>query len=122
MWVMTGSMLRFYSCRHHMPQLLLVLTPTDISLMCRVQILITGHSLGGALATLAAYDIETAAAAQSPIRVHCMVYSFGAPRVGNHAFARDYRRVVGPGAGAVVVHELAFAWLVLPRAGEPGCV
>ena len=65
-----------------------------LNLCPHVQILITGHSLGGALATLAAYDIQAAAEAQCPIKVHCMVYSFGAPRVGNHAFARDYRRMV----------------------------
>ena len=59
-----------------------------------LQVLITGHSLGGALATLAAYDITRAAEEQCPIKVHCMVYTFGAPRVGNHAFARDYRHKV----------------------------
>lgn len=42
-----------------------------------------GHSLGGALATLAAYDIQTAFGFKD-----LQVYTYGAPRTGNHAFAR----------------------------------
>ena len=50
--------------------------------------------MGGALATLAAYDIrkELKAAGKDAVDVVC--YSFGAPRTGNHAFARDYNRMV----------------------------
>ena len=54
-----------------------------------------GHSLGGALATLAAYDIQqelTNHGQQQQVEVVC--YSFGAPRTGNHAFARDYNHMV----------------------------
>ena len=54
----------------------------------------TGHSLGGALATLAAYDIRKQLQASSKQGVEVMCYSFGAPRTGNHAFAADYNRVV----------------------------
>ena len=43
---------------------------------------IVGHSMGGALAQLAALDVRFAGAAA---RVH--VYTFGAPRIGNDAFA-----------------------------------
>ena len=42
-----------------------------------------GHSLGGALATLAAYDIQTAFDFKN-----LQVYTYGAPRTGNYAFAR----------------------------------
>ncbi len=59
----------------------------------RAQVFLTGHSLGGALATLAAYDIAQALRAV-PQRTHVACYSFGAPRVGNHAFADDYARLV----------------------------
>lgn len=57
------------------------------------EIVITGHSLGGALASLAALDIfnickETGARAQ--------VVTFGAPRVGNHQFVGKFKNVVVP--------------------------
>jgi predicted lipase len=45
-----------------------------------------GHSLGGALATLAAFDIQSRFHFK-----HCDVVTFGAPRVGNTAFARRAR-------------------------------
>jgi len=54
----------------------------------------TGHSLGGALATLAAYDIRKQLQASGKQDVEVTCYSFGAPRTGNHAFATDYNRVV----------------------------
>ena len=58
-----------------------------------VQIYCTGHSLGGALALLAAYDISRAMEwVSKPTKVIC--YTFGAPRVGNHAFAHTYDRMV----------------------------
>ena len=52
----------------------------------------SGHSLGGALATLAAYDIRKACPSLAPLDVRC--YTFGAPRTGNHAFAWDYNATV----------------------------
>ncbi|WEK55266.1 MAG: lipase family protein [Candidatus Cohnella colombiensis] len=48
-------------------------------------LLITGHSLGGALATLCALDVAVNTDFQPPI-----VYSYGAPRVGDLDFARCY--------------------------------
>jgi predicted lipase len=47
------------------------------------KICLTGHSLGGALATLAAYRLRNQ---DFPISV----YTFGAPRVGDSAFASRY--------------------------------
>ncbi|KAK9788600.1 hypothetical protein WJX73_000156 [Symbiochloris irregularis] len=46
---------------------------------------VTGHSLGGALAMLAAHDI--AVELQPP---HLQVYTIGCPYLGNHQFAADY--------------------------------
>ena len=57
------------------------------------QIYCTGHSLGGALATLAAYDISRAMEwVAKPVKVIC--YTFGAPRIGNYAFAETYNKLV----------------------------
>jgi predicted lipase len=45
------------------------------------QVLVTGHSLGAAVATLASLDIQR----QLGVDVH--LYTYGSPRVGNRAFA-----------------------------------
>lgn len=50
---------------------------------------ITGHSLGGALATLAALDLAVNSVFGSPI-----VYTFASPRVGNQKFAEAYNKAV----------------------------
>ena len=53
-----------------------------------VELHVTGHSLGGALATLAAFDLT------QQFRVDTTVYTFGQPRVGNRAFATEYNATV----------------------------
>lgn len=58
-----------------------------------LQVYVTGHSLGGALATLAAFDIAKALQGVQK-ETHVVCYTFGAPRTGNHAFAHDYQKVV----------------------------
>ena len=61
----------------------------------RIDVFCTGHSLGGALATLCALFLSW--------RIECRIalYSFGAPRVGSHSFARMFNRCV-PDAYRVV--------------------
>jgi hypothetical protein len=61
-----------------------------------------GHSLGGALAQLAAHDIARGAQVQG-LRPKVTCYTFGSPRVGNHAFAREYNKVR---PAAIPVHAL----------------
>ncbi|MEO0433438.1 MAG: lipase family protein [Cyanobacteria bacterium J06656_5] len=51
---------------------------------------ITGHSLGGALAKLCAVDLQYNFAPKISVKV----YAFGSPRVGNKAFAESYNRRV----------------------------
>ena len=60
------------------------------------RLLVTGHSLGGSLAHLAAYDAVRLCAEllPGPGRAKVQCYTFGTPRTGNHAFARDYMAVV----------------------------
>ncbi|KAH9127723.1 hypothetical protein LEN26_000022 [Aphanomyces euteiches] len=48
----------------------------------------TGHSMGGALAILAAYDCAV------HFNIDVNMYNFGGPRVGNPAFVRQYNRAV----------------------------
>ncbi|WP_195576515.1 lipase family protein [Paenibacillus sp. 1001270B_150601_E10] len=48
-------------------------------------LMVTGHSLGGALACLCAADLSCNTYYQEPV-----VYTFGAPRVGNPSFAEAY--------------------------------
>lgn len=50
---------------------------------------ITGHSLGGALATLAALDVARNTVFSSPV-----VYTFAAPRVGDPSFVQTYNYTV----------------------------
>jgi len=51
----------------------------------RLPILVTGHSLGGAMATLVAHRLHVEG---FPVRA---VYSYGSPRPGNHDFRDAYR-------------------------------
>lgn len=51
------------------------------------KIIIAGHSLGGALATLAAPDIE----ASTGLKIGA-IYTFGSPRVGDDSFVKAYNR------------------------------
>lgn len=54
-----------------------------------LKVFITGHSLGGALATLCAFELC------SRYRdLDVRMYSFGSPRVGDHAFSRKYNKLV----------------------------
>ncbi|EFJ45326.1 hypothetical protein VOLCADRAFT_106050 [Volvox carteri f. nagariensis] len=71
---------------------------------------VTGHSLGGALATVAAYDIawnkrdrDRRRQAGPTIGSVAMV-TFGAPRVGNFVFAKDFNAVL-PDAWRVHNHN-----------------
>lgn len=52
------------------------------------KIICTGHSLGGALASLCALDVQY----NTPKNVRCFTY--GSPKVGNAAFAESYNRRV----------------------------
>lgn len=57
-------------------------------------VVVAGHSLGGALATIASYEL--ALAGYNVVGV----YTYGSPRVGNAHFASAFNRVVALGDGA----------------------
>lgn len=48
----------------------------------RTTVLLTGHSMGGAIATLAANDLRRLLPRPSQVSISC--YTFGAPRCGAH--------------------------------------
>ena len=56
--------------------------------------MVTGHSLGGAVATLAAFDIARKARELGIRQEQVLCYTFGAPRTGNAAFAELYNQTV----------------------------
>eukprot|EP00884_Botryococcus_braunii_P020513 jgi/Botrbrau1/7145/Bobra.0143s0021.4 len=74
-------------------------------------LIITGHSLGGAIATLAAYDLASLC---KPAAMN--VYVYGCPRTGNHAFANDYRIKV-PNTWQVMTDRD-----IIPRTGKMVCI
>lgn len=50
------------------------------------QVFVTGHSLGGALATLATLHVKTATTFKQPV-----LYTFASPRVGDPTFANHFK-------------------------------
>jgi len=54
------------------------------------KVYLTGHSTGGALATLCGYRLQNVGS----VNVEA-VYSFGAPRIGNNGFAQSYAQLLG---------------------------
>ncbi|BBN18801.1 hypothetical protein MPTK1_8g05610 [Marchantia polymorpha subsp. ruderalis] len=56
-------------------------------------IYVTGHSLGGALATLFALDLASCHLAKEG-RILVTMYNYGSPRVGNSPFAEKYNKTV----------------------------
>lgn len=78
-----------------------------------------GHSLGGALSDLAAYDIAKAAAAAG-IRLQLSCYTFGAPRVGNHAYAKDHAETC-PDTWGVINDQVRGSCSELLRSPNTSC-
>lgn len=54
------------------------------------EVLITGHSLGGALATIAALDFKRSLKFKNELAV----YTFGSPKIGNNNFVKVYNKKV----------------------------
>lgn len=90
--VHTGFLDAYHSLAADLSHELAARVPTA-ELRASTRILVTGHSLGGAIATIAAYEL-----ALTGYRV-VGVYTFGSPRVGTLAFAQAFDAVVGLGAG-----------------------
>ncbi|KAK9817845.1 hypothetical protein WJX72_003000 [[Myrmecia] bisecta] len=81
---------------------------------------VTGHSLGGALATLAAFDIQAACPCINKLNLSC--YTFGAPRTGNYAWAKEFEAAV-PNMWHIIndqdlVTRTGRLWGMYKRAGQ----
>ncbi len=85
-----------YSCLRH----LIIPSLCAYAKQGKRDLYITGYSLGGAIATLAALDISK----HTPFR-YPKVYSFGAPRVGDPNFAMAYDLRIKENIRVVNVHD-----------------
>ncbi|XP_042050645.1 uncharacterized protein LOC121796024 isoform X1 [Salvia splendens] len=65
----------------------------SVELLPAWHIYVTGHSLGGALATLLALELASSQLAQCGA-IAVTMYNFGSPRVGNRRFAEIYNQKV----------------------------
>lgn len=70
-------------------------------------LVITGHSLGGALATLLADQL-------ADLDIVTAVYTFGSPRVGNRTFARCYSEALHHRTFRIVNARDPVPWLPFP--------
>jgi predicted lipase len=66
-----------------------------------MRVLVTGHSLGGAVAALCAFDLITSGYVTSD---ELYLYTFGEPRLGNHKFAYTFDDNV-PNAWRLIHHD-----------------
>ncbi|KZE55735.1 lipase [Brevibacillus parabrevis] len=64
------------------------------------RLFITGHNYGGALATLAGLDF-----ALNTKFPHPYVYTYGSPRIGDHAFAQRFNQAVSDSFRIVNIHD-----------------
>ena len=58
------------------------------------RVFVTGHSLGGALATLFAAELASSVASGRRRFEEVAMYNYGSPRVGNRAFVEQYNALV----------------------------
>jgi triacylglycerol lipase len=70
-------------------------------------IVVTGHSLGGALATIAALDVQFNITQHTGQNIS--VYTFGAPRVGNPALVNSFRQRVPQS------YRFVYGWDIVTR-------
>uniref|UniRef100_M4BEG9 Fungal lipase-type domain-containing protein n=1 Tax=Hyaloperonospora arabidopsidis (strain Emoy2) TaxID=559515 RepID=M4BEG9_HYAAE len=78
-----------------------------------VSVYVTGHSMGGALAVLAAYDL----AVNFSIKVN--MYNFGGPRVGNPSFRQHYDSFVPMSFRVVMDGDIVPGWPKFFRRAPP---
>lgn len=60
----------------------------------KIPVFVTGHSLGGGLATLCALDLAMNPQKMNKQAVETIMYNFGGPRVGTRRFVKRYLKLV----------------------------
>ena len=100
--VHVGFMASYFSLREETRNAVLALRSTYPT----YGVVATGHSLGGALATLAAADLQELLSRGhlSPAPPPLTLYTFGSPRVGNAAFAQWVANLLSSGASYRITH------------------
>ncbi len=99
-----GFLRAFRSVKEKVLGVLAKLTDDDYRTKGPWRLFITGHSLGGGLATLFAHELalKQPSLMASGRRIKLTVYTYGCPRVGNQKFADNYNRwaqINGTGCG-----------------------
>lgn len=85
--------------------------PTESAQIKTLSIIVTGHSLGAATATRAAFDLD-----RSLQNNRITLWSFNSPRVGNEAFAQAYTNAI---TSCSVIDEGCFIVRQFTRSGDP---
>jgi len=80
---------------------------TEVRQYPNCQLTITGHSLGGAVATIAALDLQYNITQHTGQAIQ--LYTFGAPRVGNAALVNSFRQRVP------MSYRYIYGWDVVTR-------
>jgi len=75
------------------PQILEIIEPA-LRKYSGADLVIIGHSLGGALATIAATEMYFDLQSSSSVPANLIVYTYGSPRVGNIIYAGLYNQLV----------------------------
>ncbi|MCY9530213.1 MULTISPECIES: lipase family protein [Paenibacillus] len=95
----SGRTHRGFTCIYHSARVALI---RELSkLFTSKTLFVTGHSLGGALAVLAAYDIAVNTPFTKPI-----VYTYGSPRVASPTFASKFDLTVKNSIRIVNIHDI----------------
>jgi triacylglycerol lipase len=95
----TGKTHRGFTCIYQSTRNKLIKTLSKLSKKKRL--FVTGHSLGGALAVLAAFDFATNTSFKNPV-----VYTYGSPRVADPEFAFRFDRTVANSIRIFNIHDI----------------
>ncbi len=88
---------------------------SSLNLDTNVDVYVTGHSLGGALATIAAMDI----AEKDKLRTLINLYTFASPRVGDNEFADKFNQFTSGDNKKIKAFRFANSEDIVPKVPFP---